>query len=104
WIFTCTIAAVSALLAPMPGGASAAKLLGTAQVGGIGFTVALFIAALAFPDDAQLLAEAKLGIIVGSVAAGAIGAMILRATPELRPYEGGPQSQPSSTHSSVASA
>lgn len=84
-IFTFTVAAVRMGLAPMPGGASPAKLLGASVVGGIGFTVALFIAALAFPGDTRLLLQAKLGILIGSLAAGLIGAAILRATPPLPP-------------------
>jgi NhaA family Na+:H+ antiporter len=84
-IFTFTVAAVRFGLAPMPGDASPAKLLGASVVGGIGFTVALFIAALAFPGDAHLLLQAKLGILIGSLSAGLIGAAILRATPALPP-------------------
>ena len=102
-IFIFTVVAVRAGLAPIPGGASALKLLGTAAVGGIGFTVAIFIASLAFSTDASLLNEAKLGILLGSLASGVLGAAILRATPLLSTYRGEPQSQPSSTHSSVAS-
>ncbi len=102
-IFIFTVVAVRAGLAPIPGGASAVKLLGTAAVGGIGFTVAIFIASLAFSADASLLNEAKLGILLGSLASGVLGAAILRATPLLSTYRGGLQSQPTSTHSSVAS-
>ena len=48
-IFVFTWVAVRAGAAPMPGGASVAKLLGVSTVAGIGFTVALFIAGLAYP-------------------------------------------------------
>jgi NhaA family Na+:H+ antiporter len=82
-IFTFTLAAVRLGLAPPPGGASLAKLLGVSIVGGIGFTVALFIAALAFRDP-RLLLHAKLGILAGSFASGILGATILRATREVR--------------------
>jgi Na+:H+ antiporter, NhaA family len=82
-IFTFTLAAVRLRLAPMPGEASAVKLLGASVVGGIGFTVALFIAALAFRDEPSLMVQAKLGILLGSLAAGVCGTAILRATPEL---------------------
>ena len=84
-IFCFTLLAVRAGLAPIPGGASVAKLLGTAVVGGIGFTVAIFIAALAFPDDPRLLIQAKLGIVTGSLVSGFIGAGILLATSALEP-------------------
>ncbi len=80
-VFAFTAASVRLGLAPMPGGASWAKLLGVSLVTGIGFTVALFIAGLAFPDDAALLDQAKVGILAGSFAAGIAGALVLRATP-----------------------
>jgi hypothetical protein len=51
---------------------------------GIGFTVALFIAALAFPDTPALLDEAKVGILAASLAAGLIGGAVLRLS---RPVE-----------------
>ena len=53
-------------------------------VAGIGFTMALFIAQLAF-QNAQLLSAAKLGVLAGSVAAGCagllIGRLVLRPAP-----------------------
>lgn len=62
--------------APMPTGANW-KLMGAmAMLGGIGFTVSLFIANLTFtganPADAYLLNHAKIGIVAGSVLAGAL--------------------------------
>lgn len=83
-IFTLTWVAVRAGVAPMPGGASAAKLLGVATVAGIGFTVALFIAGLAYPGAPELLDQAKVGILAGSLVAGIAGAVVLRFT---RPVE-----------------
>ena len=74
-VFGCTWLAVRSGLAPMPGGASAVQLLGAATTTGIGFTVALFIAGLAFTGST--LEEAKLGILVGSFAAGVLGASVL---------------------------
>jgi NhaA family Na+:H+ antiporter len=41
-------------------------------LGGIGFTMSIFIAMLAF-DDAQLLAAAKLGVLAASALAGTLG-------------------------------
>jgi NhaA family Na+:H+ antiporter len=86
-IFSFTFAAVRLGLAPMPGGASAAKLLGVSLVAGIGFTVATFIATLAFPGDASTLDQAKLGILAGSLVAGVAGALVLRATPRVAAEE-----------------
>jgi len=84
-IFVLTSLAVRAGLAPMPGGVSHAKLLGAATVAGIGFTVALFIAGLAFPDAPGLLDQAKVGILAGSLVAGLLGAGLLLLTPRLPP-------------------
>ena len=55
-------------------------ILGVAAVAGIGFTVALFIAGLAFADPA-LADRAKLGIFAGSLLAGFAGYLFLRLTP-----------------------
>jgi NhaA family Na+:H+ antiporter len=41
-------------------------------LGGIGFTMSIFIATLAFAD-AQLLAAAKLGVLIASLTAGIVG-------------------------------
>jgi NhaA family Na+:H+ antiporter len=79
-IFAFTLGAVAAGVAPLPGGASRTKLFGVSTVAGIGFTVALFIAGLAFPADPGLLDEAKLGILAGSLASGLVGAAVLRWT------------------------
>ncbi len=83
-IFAFTAAAVKLGLAPIPGDAGWARLLGASTVAGIGFTVAIFIAALAFPERPDLLDEAKLGILAGSATAGVLGAIVLRATPPVR--------------------
>ena len=79
-IFVFTLAAVRTGLARIPGGASPVKLLGVSIVSGIGFTVALFIAGLAYPSMPRLLVEAKLGILAGSVVSGLAGALVLQAT------------------------
>jgi Na+:H+ antiporter, NhaA family len=48
-------------------------------LGGIGFTMSIFIATLAFPDP-QLLAAAKLAVLVASLIAGAAGVFVGLAT------------------------
>ena len=83
-VFSFTWAAVTFGWAPMPAGASAAKLLGVSMVAGIGFTVALFIAALAYAERPELLAQAKVGILAGSLLSGLAGMGLLRLTPEVR--------------------
>lgn len=63
------------------------QILGVAAVAGIGFTVALFIAGLAFTDPA-LADRAKLGIFAGSLLAGIAGYLILRSSPPAPDDEG----------------
>jgi NhaA family Na+:H+ antiporter len=71
--------AVRAGIAIMPGAVSWRHIGGVACLGGIGFTISLFIAELAFADS-PLGDAARIGILVGSVIAGAVGYAILRAT------------------------
>jgi NhaA family Na+:H+ antiporter len=52
-------------------------IVGIGATAGIGFTVALFVAALSF-DDADLLRSAKLGILTASTVAGFLGYVLLR--------------------------
>jgi NhaA family Na+:H+ antiporter len=69
--------AVRAGVAVLPAGLNWRHLLGAGWLGGIGFTMALFIAGLAFPDPASL-AAAKVGILAASAVAGVVGFLILR--------------------------
>jgi len=70
-------AAVRAGLAHLPRGVDGRQILGAGMVGGIGFTMSLFIAALAFGQTA-MLADAKLGVLGGSLVSGALGYLVLR--------------------------
>ncbi|HEX6195281.1 MAG TPA: Na+/H+ antiporter NhaA [Jiangellaceae bacterium] len=72
--------AVALGLGRKPDGLSWPAIIGLAMVAGIGFTVSLFIADLAFPAGELLLAEAKVGILGGSVIAAVLGVVILLAT------------------------
>ena len=71
-------AAVRTGLATLPSGVSWRTLHGVAWLGGIGFTMSLFIAGLAFSAQPALLAAAKLGILLASVLAGLVGWTLLR--------------------------
>jgi NhaA family Na+:H+ antiporter len=53
-------------------------VFGVAWLGGIGFTMSLFITELAFRTD-PLADVSRIGVLIGSVAAGAIGYLLLRA-------------------------
>ncbi|MFL6271723.1 MAG: Na+/H+ antiporter NhaA [Actinomycetes bacterium] len=75
-IAAATWLAVRLGLADRPEGASWAQLAGVATVAGIGFTVPLFVADLAFPDG-RFQAPVKVGLLAASVIAGAAGALVL---------------------------
>ncbi|MES2459038.1 MAG: Na+/H+ antiporter NhaA [Armatimonadota bacterium] len=73
--------AVRSGVASLPSGVTWQHVIGAGWLGGIGFTMALFIAGLAFPD-ANSLASAKLGILGASFMAGVIGFTLLLRSPE----------------------
>ncbi len=82
-IFLFSWAAVKLKLAPMPAHSNWKIMASIALLGGIGFTVSLFIATLSFgndPSQAGLLSHAKLGIVVGSLIAGISAFVILHYT------------------------
>ncbi|MDE7120477.1 MAG: Na+/H+ antiporter NhaA, partial [Muribaculaceae bacterium] len=82
-IFLFSWGAVSLRIAPMPEATNWKMILGVSALGGIGFTVSLFIANLSFspatPDGAQLLNLSKLGIVIGSLVSGLGGMALLWA-------------------------
>ncbi|PNU06761.1 Na+/H+ antiporter NhaA [Novosphingobium guangzhouense] len=77
-VFGLSMIAVRFGLADAPAHASRLQMLGVALLCGIGFTMSLFIALLAFPDAPILQSEAKLGILAGSLLSGLLGYGILR--------------------------
>jgi NhaA family Na+:H+ antiporter len=69
--------AVRLKLATLPRGVSWIQLYGVAMIGGIGFTMSLFVANLGFSDPA-LLDIAKLGVLCGSLVSGIAGYALTR--------------------------
>jgi Na+/H+ antiporter NhaA len=65
-------------LGTLPAGVGTREVVGAGAVAGIGFTVSLFVAELAFPGTA-LQEEAKVGVLAGSLAAALLGWLILAA-------------------------
>ena len=70
-------------LARRPAGTRLLHLWGMALLCGIGFTMSLFIAGLAFPARPVLAEEAKIGILAGSVISAVLGALLLRLAPSV---------------------
>ena len=69
--------AVRFKLSDLPNGVTWRQIIGGAVLGGIGFTMSLFIATLAF-EDPVLLSEAKIAVLFTSAIAGAAGYVYLR--------------------------
>jgi NhaA family Na+:H+ antiporter len=61
----------------LPNGMTFPHIIGIGFLAGVGFTMSLFISALAFEGQPALIEQAKLGILFGSLLAGIIGATIL---------------------------
>jgi NhaA family Na+:H+ antiporter len=76
-IFGAVWAAVRWQVASAPEGATWDQVLGVAMLGGIGFTMSLFIGMLAFPDPAYA-APLRLGVLVGSLLSAIGGYLLLR--------------------------
>jgi Na+:H+ antiporter, NhaA family len=78
--------AVKSGLAALPGGTTWRAIRGVSLLGGIGFTMSLFIAGLAFPGAPQLNEDAKIGIFAASLVAAVAGMLVLS---RLRPADEG---------------
>ncbi|MDO9136376.1 MAG: Na+/H+ antiporter NhaA [Lutibacter sp.] len=76
--------AIKFKFADLPKGVKYKELLGVSILGGLGFTMSLFITNLAYADEA-FIAAAKMGVILGSLVAGFLGYMVLRI--QLKPVK-----------------
>jgi NhaA family Na+:H+ antiporter len=83
-ILGATWLAVASGLAPRPEGTTWPQLLGAGLLGGIGFTMSLFIGTLAFADPA-FAAQLRLGVLAGSLLSAAAGFLVLSLTAPARP-------------------
>ncbi len=80
-IFGAVWLAVRFGLACKLSGASWLQIYAVSLLCGIGFTMSLFIGALAFPDSPDLIEEAKIGVVMGSLLSALVGFIILRFAP-----------------------
>jgi NhaA family Na+:H+ antiporter len=76
-VFGLAALAIRAGWARLPEECGWLQLYGVALLCGIGFTMSLFIGALAFPASPQLVDEVKVGVLMGSVLSAILGVMVL---------------------------
>lgn len=75
-IASATLIAVKLRIGRLPSGVTPRYVIGAAALGGIGFTVSLFVTELAF-GESILGEDARLGVLVGSIIAGLVGTAIV---------------------------
>ena len=76
-ILGLSLLAVKLKLADLPKGVNIQQLVGVSLLGGLGFTMSLFIVNLAYTDPNFIVAS-KMGVIIGSLIAGVLGYLVLR--------------------------
>lgn len=85
-IFSATWFAVRFGIADLPPGSSWRQVWGVAILGGIGFTMSLFIGTLAFPHP-EYAAPVRIGVLLGSLASAVLGYLVLYANTHPAPSE-----------------
>lgn len=73
-------AGIKLKITQLPEDSSFKQIIGIAFLAGVGFTMSIFIANLAFADHPELMDSAKLGILLGSFISGLTGYFVLRFT------------------------
>ena len=82
-IFTASWIAIKTGLGEKPAGASWKMLFAVAVLGGIGFTMSIFIDTLAFEGHAALIDNGKIAILMASVAASVLGMVLINVMYQL---------------------
>ena len=80
-VFSATWLAARLGVGQLPAGVTYRHVFGLAVTAGIGFTVALFVAGLAFEPGSPFTDSAKIGILAGSIISGVAGYLLLRSSP-----------------------
>ena len=80
-VFGALWLAIRVGISSLPAGTNWTQLYGGSLLCGIGFTMSLFIGALAFPASPELVGAAKLGTLAGSLISATLGFLILRLAP-----------------------
>ncbi|MEA3315516.1 MAG: Na+/H+ antiporter NhaA [Campylobacterota bacterium] len=77
-IFGISWLAIKLKIAKLPEGSSFSQIFGVSFLGAIGFTMSIFVVDLAFFSNAELVFQAKVGILTASLFAGLFGYFWLR--------------------------
>ena len=86
-VFAFAAAAIGLGLARLPEGVNLRQIYGVALLGGIGFTMSLFIASLAFEGQAaEPMVSDRLGILAGSLLSAVAGFLVLKFACQRRPH------------------
>jgi NhaA family Na+:H+ antiporter len=84
-VFAFSWATIHLGFADVPAGATRLQCYGVALLCGIGFTMSLFIGALAFPTQPELSDATKIGVLMGSVISALAGYTLLSFAPREQP-------------------
>ena len=77
-IYSFTWLSVKLKIGRLSAGMTWKNMFALSLLGGIGFTVALFLGGLSYTLGSELLNQAKLGVIIGSIVSGILGYFMLR--------------------------
>lgn len=85
-IFGISWLAIKSKVATLPKGSTMSQIFGVALLGGIGFTMSIFVADLAFLNKPDFIFQAKVGVLVASLLSGISGYLWLKhiAKPDKR--------------------
>lgn len=83
-IFGVAWIAIKLKIAKLPLDSTMSQIFGVSFLGGIGFTMSIFVADLAFINNAEFIFQAKVGVLCASLFAGIFGYLWLRSTSKVK--------------------
>lgn len=86
-IFGVSWVAIKLKIAKLPENSTMSQIFGVAFLGGIGFTMSIFVADLAFINSPELIFQAKVGVLFASLVSGLFGYFWLKSVSKLKESE-----------------
>ena len=83
-IFGVSWLAIKSKIAKLPENSNMSQIFGVSFLGGIGFTMSIFVADLAFIESPELIFQAKIGVLCASLFAGLFGYIWLRSVSKVK--------------------